>query len=88
MTPFFFNYCISITVGPAVICVHPKKTELSYSRYQQVRLVQLCRRLANTNQPPGSPPDSKGGGAAEAPPSQPASATARLKEAVIKGTVV
>lgn len=71
-------------IGPAAICVHPKKTELSYSRYQQVRLVQLCRRLANTNQPPGSPPDSKGGGAAEAPPSQPASATARLKEAVIK----
>ncbi|XP_063613200.1 proton-coupled zinc antiporter SLC30A9, mitochondrial-like [Penaeus indicus] len=71
-------------IGPAAISVHPKKTELSYSRYQQVRLVQLCRQLANTSQPPGSPPDSKGGGAAEAPPTQPASATARLKEAVIK----
>ncbi|XP_037785527.1 zinc transporter 9-like isoform X4 [Penaeus monodon] len=71
-------------IGPAALSVHPKKTELSYSRYQQVRLVQLCRQHANTSQPPGSPPDSKGGGAAEAPPTQPASATARLKEAVIK----
>lgn len=71
-------------IGPAALSVHPKKTELSYSRYQQVRLVQLCRQHANTSQPPWSPPDSKGGGAAEAPPTQPASATARLKEAVIK----
>ncbi|XP_042867544.1 zinc transporter 9-like isoform X2 [Penaeus japonicus] len=71
-------------IGPAAISTHPKKTEFSYSRYQQVRLVQLCHRLANTTQPPGSPPDSKGGGATEAPPTQAASATARLKEAVIK----
>ncbi|XP_050730739.1 zinc transporter 9-like isoform X3 [Eriocheir sinensis] len=96
-------YCFATAAisTPALQRCEASRSGVSYSRLQQV---QLCRRLATADQPPGNDKQqqqkqeqkSTGDGAASPPsaapsplsaaPSPPsaASATARLKEAVIK----
>ncbi|XP_045615724.1 proton-coupled zinc antiporter SLC30A9, mitochondrial isoform X2 [Procambarus clarkii] len=76
------------SIGRPTLRIEQCRIGCSYSRYQQVRLVQLCHRLATLNQPPGTSTSSDGDGSATKkavpdPPSPP-SATSRFKEAVIK----
>ncbi|KAK8735975.1 hypothetical protein OTU49_005146 [Cherax quadricarinatus] len=78
-----------LCIGNSTLRIEQCKSEVSYSRYHQVRLVQLCRRLAAGGELPGKGATT---GSEESTPkkassdnlSPQASATSRLKEAVIK----
>lgn len=42
----------NLFICPVFHKVHPCKSQLSYSCYQQVRLIQLCKHLSNIHKPP------------------------------------
>ncbi|XP_071550139.1 proton-coupled zinc antiporter SLC30A9, mitochondrial isoform X3 [Panulirus ornatus] len=80
---------VSCIVSHQLLVTEPCKSDLSYSQYQQVRLVQLCHKLASVGQSHGrdtSPTNTESTTKKAAPEtrSPSISATSRLKEAVIR----